>query len=622
MFSSSGIAVVDFETQAIGNRPEEYPPKPVGVAIREGGRSRYLAWGHPTGNNTTRAKALRELKKFWGKKRTLYHNGSFDLEVAQVHLGLPLPAWNEFEDTLLLSYLHDPRDQSLSLKPLAEKYLDLPPEEQDALKEWVLANVPEAKKSDWGAYIARAPGQLVGRYAKGDVDRTWRLFQYMAPLVLNDQRMAEAYDREREVIMVKLRMEKGGIRCNLRKLKREIKGFRTLHEELEAGIYDRLGVGEFNIGSGVQLAHALERADKVTHFIKTKTGKNSTKRENLEATCNDKELLNMLGMHGVLSTYLSTFLSPWLHRAEASDGYIYPSFNTVRSTDEYGGAGGVGTRTGRLSSSGPNFQNIPADIEGAKQEVLLRMLAKELKRHKVNFIGLRDFFIPDEGCVFLGRDYSQQEIRILAHFEDDILLRMYLRDPRIDIHQAIREIILDLLRMDLPRKAVKIVVFALIYGRGIANLALQLDTDERSATQIRNAVFQAIPGIKDLNKELRLMARNRQPIRTWGGRLYHCEEPKYINGQRRTFEYKMLNVLIQGSAADCTKEAMINVEQNWKHPESRIVLQVHDELLACVPKDHWKEEDRNMQEGMEDVEFAVPMLTDRKRSAVSWGRLR
>lgn len=618
----SNIVTIDFETEAVGDRPEDYPPKPVGVAIREGGRSRYLAWGHPTGNNTTRAAALKELKKFWGKRKTLYHNGSFDMEVAEVHLGLAMPKWNEFEDTLLLSYLHDPRDTSLSLKPLAEKYLDLPPEEQDALKEWILANVPGAKKSDWGAYIAKAPGQLVARYAKGDVDRTWKLFQYMAPLVLNDARMAEAYDREREVIMVKLRMEKGGIRCNLSKLKREIKGFRALHSELESGIYRRLGVGEFNIGSGPQLAEALERADKVTHFVKTKTGRRSTKRDNLEATCSDKELLGMLGMHGVLSTYLSTFLNPWLDRAVLNDGYIYPSFNTVRSSDEYGGRGGVGTRTGRLSSSGPNFQNIPADIEGAKQEVLLRMLAEELKRHKINFTGLRDFLIPDEGCIFLGRDYSQQEIRILAHFEDDVLLRMYLRDPRIDIHQAIREVIADLLHMDLPRKAVKIVVFALIYGRGVANLALQLDTDERSALSIRNAVFQAIPGIKDLNKELRVMAKNDQPIRTWGGRLYHCEEPKYINGQRRTFEYKLLNLLIQGSAADCTKEAMIQVESNWSHKDSRIVLQVHDELLACVPKAHWKQEDENMKSAMENVEFAVPMLTDGKRSAVSWGRLR
>src|SRR6185295_8942121 len=142
---------VDFETEAIEPRPH-YPPKPVGVAIKyPGKKAKYLAWGHPTGNNTTKEAATRELADIFSKQRVVFHNAKFDIDVAATHLGIPFPA--RLEDTMLLGFLDDPHSRQLGLKPMSIKYLGREPTERDELKEWILANVPGAaqKKAQWGA---------------------------------------------------------------------------------------------------------------------------------------------------------------------------------------------------------------------------------------------------------------------------------------------------------------------------------------------------------------------------------------------------------------------------------------------------------------------------------------
>ena len=166
---------VDFETDAIESRPE-YPPRPVGVSIRRRGRAKYWAWGHPIENNCTKAEARAALIDVYKNDRVIFHHAAFDIDVGQTHLRLPFP--REFEDTLFLTYLRDPRQKSLALKPVAEQWLDMPPDEQTELKDWILANVPGAKKAPtkWGKYIALAPGKLVGKYANGDTVRTEKLF--------------------------------------------------------------------------------------------------------------------------------------------------------------------------------------------------------------------------------------------------------------------------------------------------------------------------------------------------------------------------------------------------------------------------------------------------------------
>jgi DNA polymerase-1 len=548
------------------------------------------------------------------------------MEVAETHLNLPIPKL--WDDTLLLAFLCDPRRFSLSLKPMAEDILNLPPDEQEELKDWIIENYMKPnglrKYSQWGAYIAYAPGKLVGKYAIGDVDRTAKLYRHFYK-EMRDAGMQRAYDREQRIIAVKLDMERQGIRI-APKIKRDYGKWMKAYDDSANKIRRKLRVGkDFNPGSNPQLAQALVDRGKLSKIVKTAKGNISTKRTVLQENCNDPDLLQLLVFHGILGTYTSTFLEPWLHAAQTDTGLIYPTFNTIRSTDEYGGKG-VGTRTGRFSSSNPNFQNVPADIEESQHAEDLLALRKYLRRYDVNFIGLRDYIIPKNGHVFIARDYSQQELRILAHYEDGELLRQYLLDPTLDIHEFVRQLIHTQQGILYPRKYIKVTVFGLVYGMGKDKLAMRLKIPVEEAVQLKESVLKAIPGVKWLDGELKALCKRKLPTYTWGGRRYYAEPDTWVkvNGveRRRRWWYKMLNLLIQGSAADATKQGMLNVIDNTNPEYFNILVQVHDELLAEVPRDHVKKQDALMKEAMEDLNFDVPMLTDAKIGATSWAKLR
>lgn len=615
--------VVDFETDAIEDRPK-YPPRPVGVALLEkNGDKSYLAWGHPTENNCTRQQARDKLKSLWSRP-LLFHNAAFDIEVAMEHLGLPMPEY--WDDTLILAYLSDPRAPSLSLKPMAASILKMPPDEQTKLRDWIVANVPEARKrkTKWGAYISRAPGRLVGRYAVGDVVRTARLFRHFYKDVF-EAGMLPSYDRERRIISVKLAMEKPGLRV-APKIKRDAPKFRRAHADAGEAVrkYLRQPKG-FNPGSNPQLAEALVQRKKLSHIVRTKKGQISTKREVLEENCNDKNLLRLLSIYGVLSTYTGTFIEPWLRSFEDNAGLIFPTYNTVRSTDEYGG-GGVGTRTGRFSSSRPNFQNIPANVEESRHRDVLLAVRRYLADYGLSFVGLRDYIVPRDGRVFVARDYDQQELRILAHYEDGELLARYIADPKLDVHAYARGEIYRLTRLMYERKAVKIVVFGLLYGQGAAKLAKNLGLSMEEARKLKKAVLQALPGIEWLDKELQKLAEEELPIYTWGGRRYYAELDRWIedNGEwrRRRMWYKLLNLLIQGSAADVTKTGMLQVVEACDPRYFTLLVQVHDELLAEVDAGKAARQSRLMKEAMEDLKLDLPLTTSAKTGATSWARLK
>ena len=169
--------VVDFETAAIEPRPE-FPPEPVGVAIKwPGKKAKYLGWGHPDKNNTCKEGAVRALEEVWrSDSPVLFHNAKFDLSVATEKLGMSELPWERVHDTMFMLFLDDPYSKSLALKPSAERYLGLPPTEQEEVRDWLYDNVLPRSIKEWGAHICKAPGDLVGRYAVGDVDRTGQLF--------------------------------------------------------------------------------------------------------------------------------------------------------------------------------------------------------------------------------------------------------------------------------------------------------------------------------------------------------------------------------------------------------------------------------------------------------------
>jgi len=643
------LATIDFETEAIDDRPR-YPPEPVGVAIWiQGEEPRYLAWGHPTDNNISKAEAVAILARIWAEYDLLFFNGKFDYEVGVVRLGMPEKHWSAIHDAMFSVFMSDPHARDLGLKPSAERILGMPPEERDAVRDWLVAHgVCTSTDKKWGRFICKAPGSLVGPYAIGDVVRTWMLHEKLHGAF--DEFELVAYDRERRLMPILLRNEQEGMRIDSGRLDTDIVIYEAALVAVEEWVRAKLQAPSLELSKQAQLAEALERAGlvddwtltpkhektrieltiSIPEYLKMTGGKGrSTSKKNLTIDkILDRQVSEALGYHNRLGTALKMSMRPWKVMSDENGGHIFTSWNQVRQADDQGQGG---TRTGRMSC--PYFMNITKDWN--KNGDYVHPAWSQFPQLPM----VRSYILPDEGGLFLHRDYSQQEFRILAHYEDDKLLANYREDPRFDLHNFMSQEITRITGHVLQRGQVKILNFGILYGMGTEKLARSTGTWDPSrclpgckhenqwngschagdtAKEIRNAQRHALPGLRNLEDTLSRRGRIGESIRTWGGRYYNCEPPAFINGKRRTFEYKLLNYLIQGSAADCTKEAVIRYDQARRH--GRFLVTVHDEINISAATEHKAEEMQVLKEVMESIEFDVPMLSEGK-SGPSWGEL-
>jgi len=354
------------------------------------------------------------------------------------------------------------------------------------------------------------------------------------------------------------------------------------------------GRPDINPGSPTQLADALRTSGLVTEFVKTATGKDSTSKKNLLQVCKDKDLLNLLNYRGSLDTCVGTFMQPWLEMA-GKDGRLHTGWNQVRGFET---GQKRGTRTGRLSSHDPNLQNPPNDFSSIQPIEGLPALPI-----------LRSYLLPEEGHKWAKRDFSSQEIRILAHFEDGTLLEAYKANPSLDPHSYAQEMMHEITGVLYPRKNVKITAFTTVYGGGGRKIAQTLGIPENEGYQIKEAYLQTFPGVKELSKGTSSAGRNGVGITTWGGRHYISEPSKVINGQYRDFHYKLMNYLIQGSAADQTKQC-INDWYDCKGPDTVFLATVHDEINISAPIEEIEREMAVLETAMDQDLFDVPMKSE------------
>lgn len=628
MINFRDAAFVDFETLLIERRPF-YPPVPVGVAIDiPGSKPHYYAWGHVTGvNNCSWGKARQVLGNLYDSGRpVVFHNAKFDIDVGEEHMDLPRMPWEQVHDTMPMLFMVNPRAPNYQLKPTAEALLGLAAGERDAVEDWLIKHQPVPNKNlssargknYAGGYVAFCPVSIAGPYALGDLKRTKRL-AIKVYKDLEQRSMVEPYDRERRLLYHILEMERQGVRVDHKRLARDIAKYQRIFERIEKYLARKLKVDheEFNFNSGDQLAEALinaRLADEVLLGV-TNTGKIQTNKEAFDRGITDPLVLSLMKYRAQLNTCLNTFMIPWSKTAEMSNGLIYTTWHSTRN--DYGG--GVGARTGRLSST-PNFQNIPLVFE----KLFYSKSNKSLPRSLFTIPGLpkvRSYVIPFDGEVLADRDYSQQELRILGHFEDDVLKNQYVADPWMDVHDFAQQLINEMLRANFERKPIKNTGFGIIYGMGIGKLAIKSDTTVEMARKVKDAYLAIFPGLKEMYADMKQRAKNNKPIRTWGGREYYCEEPKMIDGRYREFDYKMLNLLIQGSAADCTKEALIRY-MKAKPKSHKVLMTIHDEILISVPKRQLNTAMKLMRDCMESVEFSVPMLSEGKWSDKDWEKLK
>lgn len=609
--------VVDFETDPIEDRPR-YPPQPVGVSIKfPGKKARYWAWGHPIENNCSKEDAMAALRDVWtSNEPMLFHNGKFDVDVAQEKMGLgdvyldPL----RVHDTQFLLFLLEPHAFDLGLKGSAHRWLDMPPEEQDAVRDWLIEHQRELRaqgliplneritKGNFGKWISRAPGKLVGKYADGDTTRTEKLFNRLYQEVV-DQGMLPAYEREMKLMPILLQNEREGMVADLPGLERDLAKYEAHMATVERWLRKKLKAPDLDFEKDSELADVLDREGVIQEWTYTaKTKQKSMSKKVLKAHhWLNKPVFQAMGYRSKLATCIQGSYRPWIAMAQASGGRVYSGWNQTRNDRD------AGARTGRLSGGSPglNFMAVAKDFEDKGDGWAHPDFIKGLDHLPL----MRQYILPDSPRHWWGRrDYNQQELRILGHFEDGILMEAYRNNPRLDVHKFVQDSIKELLGIELPRTPIKTLNFGLIYGQGVASMAEKLSRSVKEVQSFRAAQFSALPGLKELDKAIKARGRNGIPITTWGGRVYYCEEPRVIEGVYRTFEYKLLNYLIQGSAADCTKEALIRYH-SIDH-EARFVVTVHDEINISAPKGIFKREMLKLRECMMSVEFDLPMLSD------------
>ena len=396
------------------------------------------------------------------------------------------------------------------------------------------------------------------------------------------------YDIEMPLVFTLYNMEQAGVKVEAEALKAYGDQLGTRIVELEKEIYDLAGE-EFNINSPKQLGVILFEKLGMPHAKKTKTGY-STAADVLDKLAPDypvvAKILEYRQLAKLKSTYadgLAGFIGP--------DGRIHGKFNQTV------------TATGRLSSTEPNLQNIPVRME------LGRLIRK--------------VFVPKEGCVFVDADYSQIELRILAHCSGDAQLIQAYREAR-DIHRMTASQVFHTPFdevTDLQRRNAKAVNFGIVYGISSFGLSQDLSITRKEASQYIEHYFETYPGIKKFLDDSVAHAKEKGYAVTLFGRRRPVPELKSSNFMQRSFgERVAMNAPIQGTAADIIKIAMIGVDEELRkrNMKSRLILQVHDELLIEAEKDEVDEVKEILKDKMEHAaDLSVPLIAD-MHTGMNW----
>ena len=428
------------------------------------------------------------------------------------------------------------------------------------------------------------PPEKVYEYACEDADITLKL-KHVLEKELKEQGVEKLfYDIEMPLVPVLAYMEKNGVCINLETLKESSQHFTARMKQIEEEVHQLAGT-PFNIASPKQVGEILfDRLKIVEKAKKTKTGQYVTSEEVLESLRNKHEIVGKILEHRGLKKLLSTYIDALPQLINPQTGKIHTSFNQTV------------TATGRLSSSNPNLQNIPIRNEDGKE--------------------IRKAFIPEEGCLFFSADYSQIELRIMAHLSGDQNMIEAFREGN-DIHAATAAKVFKTPIENVSREQrskAKTANFGIIYGISVFGLAERMNVPRTEAKELIEGYFQTYPRIKSYMDESIERAREKGYIETIFGRKRFLPDIHSHNAVVRGYaERNAINAPIQGSAADIIKVAMAKIYQRFKTEEirSKMILQVHDELNFSV---HPDEKEKVQQIVIEEMEKAyimqVPLLAD------------
>ncbi len=516
--------------------------------------------------------------------RPLYENPSilkigqnikYDMQVL-ANYGITLEG--DLWDTMVAHYLIQPELRH-NMDLLAEVYLNYKTIHIDELIG------PKGKKQRSMRELTPAE---VYEYAAEDADVTLKLKRVLEPKLKEVGADRLFHDIEMPLIPVLADMERNGVCIDTESLAETSKAFTQRMNDIEQQIYALAGE-QFNISSPKQVGDILFSKLKIVEKPKkTKTGQFVTSEEVLQTLKGKHEIVEKIldyrGLRKLLSTYIDTL--PQLINPKTQ--HIHTSFNQTV------------TATGRLSSSDPNLQNIPVRGEDGKE--------------------IRKAFIPEPGSLFFSADYSQIELRVMAHLSgDENMIDAFIQGH--DIHAAtaanIYKVGIDEVTSDQRRKA-KRANFGIIYGITVFGLAERLEIDRAEARELINGYFETFPKVREYMEQAKETARQKGYVETFFHRRRYLPDINSRNATVRGFaERNAINAPIQGSAADIIKVAMIRIYQRFKeeHLRSKMILQVHDELNFSVLPEEKGRVEAIVKEEMENAyHLRVPLVAD-----AGWG---
>tara|TARA_R110002126_G_scaffold18311_5_gene70070 strand:- start:114 stop:1985 length:1872 start_codon:yes stop_codon:yes gene_type:complete len=567
-----------------------------GIAIAVDGWKGYFPVRHEGGGNFDEEglrNQLSELLKNDADK--IFHNASYDLGWLK-RWGVEVKG--RCIDTMIAAAVVDENRMpgQYNLNAVARDYI------QEKKDESLLYEAAQAWQVDAKAEMYKLPVQYVGPYAEQDAAMTLRLWKALR-IEINRQELNSIFDLETELLPVLVAMKWNGVRIDLEKANNLKKQIQKEENIILRDLKKEVGF-EVEVFAPTSVAKAFDK--KGIQYNKTPSGLPSFDK-NFLATLNDpfsSKIVEARELFKARSTFIDSLLK------HETNGRIHGEINQLKSDQG-------GTITGRLSMSNPNLQQIPA------------------RNEKIGPM-IRSLFIPEEGTKWGSFDYSQQEPRLVVHFAAlthggldgaDEFVDAYNNDANTDFHQIAGNI------AGIERKVAKTVNLGLFYGMGMKKLGSQLGIGEDDTKELFNKYHSRVPFVKQLMGLASKSANDNGQVRTILGRICHFDlwEPtkwgvhkalprddairKYGSNLKRAFIYKALNKLIQGSAADQTKKAMIEVYKAGIIPH----IQVHDELNVSVTDDKMIQQIKDIMENC--IQLEVPSKVEPKIGK-SWGTIK
>ncbi len=478
-----------------------------------------------------------------GEQRNLVgQHIKYDINVLANH-GIHLR--NVAHDTMLESYVLDSTATRHDMESLAKKYLGV-----QVIKFEEVAGKGKAQKT-----FNEVEVDVASHYAAEDADITLQLHEVLWPKLQDIPSLEKLYSEiEIPALHVLSTIERTGVRIDADMLGKQGLILSKTIAEVKAAAFADAGK-EFNLGSPKQIGEIFFEEKQFPIIRKTPKGQPSTAEDVLEQLAIDYPLPKMILQHRSLTKLMSTYIEKLPLQIDPDSHRVHTSYNQAIAS------------TGRLSSTDPNLQNIPVRTEEGRR--------------------IREAFIAEDGYRLLAADYSQIELRIMAHLSADEGL-LYAFDNGLDVHKAtaaeVFGVPLEAVESD-QRRSAKAINFGLIYGMSAFGLAKQLDIGRGEAQSYINLYFERYPGVKQYMDDTRALAKEQGYVETVLGRRLYLPDINARNAQMRNYaERTAINAPMQGTAADIIKHAMINVNA-WlvkEEIDARIIMQVHDELVLEV----------------------------------------